>query len=554
MELVTYILKSSALLAVFYLAYQFLVQKETFFNTNRWFLLSGLFASLLLPLVTIKKIVYVETPKVVIDHLANYTSPKNYISKDISAVEAFDWMQFVWVGYIIVAIILIVKIIISIVSLYQMLRKQQIIVKENFKLVDLNKNIAPFSFFEYIVFNSTLYNKNELNSILLHEEIHCKEKHTIDVLLARVFCILFWFNPFIWLYKKAIIQNLEYIADKKAMSQIEDKKEYQRALLKVVTHQNSISITNQFYQSLIKKRIVMLNKNQSHKRNSLKYALIIPALIGFVVLFQIETIAQEKKTIHNTVSETQEGKAVTFDAKETDKSLKSLKNIFKKEKITTEVSKIKRNADGEITGIHITMKAADGNKKEFRLSQSTPIKTIFLYTNRLENGSYDFGIKQISNNKLAQSIMKSSDNLYPEDSEGENEDKVYAYEYSSDYPTPPVAPVAPVAPVISIDITPFPNMPTPPTPPTGSAMSNEKEWKVFERKMEEYEKKMEALEPQMEAYAEKMANVDEQMKPFEKEMELYEQKMQKFEKEMEIYVKKLEARVAEKRQKENNKS
>jgi hypothetical protein len=55
MELITYILKSSALLAVFYLAYQFLVQKETFFNTNRWFLLSGLFASLLLPLVTIKK-------------------------------------------------------------------------------------------------------------------------------------------------------------------------------------------------------------------------------------------------------------------------------------------------------------------------------------------------------------------------------------------------------------------------------------------------------------------------------------------------------------------
>jgi hypothetical protein len=219
---------------------------------------------------------------------------KIYI-KRISAVEAFDWMHFVWVGYIIVAIILIVKIIISIVSLYQMLRKQQIIVKENFKLVDLNKNIAPFSFFEYIVFNSTLYNKEELNSILLHEEIHCKEKHTIDVLLARVFCILFWFNPFMWLYKKAIIQNLEYIADKKAMSQIEDKKEYQRALLKVVTHQNSISITNHFYQSLIKKRIVMLNKNQSHKRNSLKYALIIPALIGFVVLFQIETIAQEKE-------------------------------------------------------------------------------------------------------------------------------------------------------------------------------------------------------------------------------------------------------------------
>lgn len=545
MELVTYILKSSALLAVFYLAYQFLVQKETFFNTNRWFLLSGLFASLLLPLVTIKKIVYIETPKVSINHLANYTSPKNYISKDISAVEAFDWMQFVWVGYIIVAIILIVKIIISIVSLYQMLRKQQIIVKENFKLVDLNKNIAPFSFFKYIVFNSNLYNKEELNSILLHEEIHCKEKHTIDLLIARMFCVMFWFNPFMWLYKKAIIQNLEYIADSKAMLQIDDKKEYQRALLKVVTHQNSLSITNQFYQSLIKKRIVMLNKNQSHKRNSLKYALVLPALIAFIVFFQIQTIAQEKEAKNSTsIIEIHEGSEITFDATESDKSLSTLKNAFKEEKITTEISKIKRNSIGEITGICIKMKCEDGRKKELKINQSTPIDKILIYTNRLKNGSYDFGIKQISMSKIAQ----TSDYSYPNSSENDNEE-AYSYSYSDDFPSPPVAPVAPVAPVVNIDYAPFPNMPTPPSPPVGTTINNEKEWKIFEKKLEEYEKKVEALEPEMEAYAKKMSKIDEQMKPFEKEMELYEQKMKKFEEEMQRYVEKLEAHVAEKRAK-----
>ena len=57
-----YLLKSSALIAIFYLAYNFLVQKETFFNSNRWFLLSGLFTSILLPLFFIKKIVFIEKP------------------------------------------------------------------------------------------------------------------------------------------------------------------------------------------------------------------------------------------------------------------------------------------------------------------------------------------------------------------------------------------------------------------------------------------------------------------------------------------------------------
>ncbi len=539
-----YLIKSSGLLAMFYLAYQFLIQKETFFNTNRWFLLSGLLASLLLPLVTIKKIVYIEVPKATVDKFMVYSQPNNSISKELPTVDAFNWIDYVWVVYIAIAMILVVKIIISIISLYKMLLKQQIVVKENIKFIDLNKNIAPFSFFKYIVFNSNLYNKEELNSILLHEEIHCKEKHTIDLLIARMFCVMFWFNPFMWLYKKAIIQNLEYIADSKAMLQIDDKKEYQRALLKVVTHQNSLSITNQFYQSLIKKRIVMLNKNQSHKRNSLKYALVLPALIAFIVFFQIQTIAQEKKTNQKTISETHDGMAVTFDAKETDKSLKSLKNIFKKEKITTDVSKVKRNADGEITGIHITMKAEDGNKKEFRLSQSTPIETIFLYSNRLENGSYDFGIKQISMSKIAQ----TSDYSYPNSSENDNEE-AYSYSYSDDFPSPPVAPVAPVAPVVNIDYAPFPNMPTPPSPPVGTTINNEKEWKIFEKKLEEYEKKVEALEPEMEAYAKKMSKIDEQMKPFEKEMELYEQKMKKFEEEMQRYVEKLEAHVAEKRAK-----
>ena len=374
-----YLLKSSGLIAMFYLAYHFLLRKETFFDSNRWFLLSGLITSLLLPLYFIKKVVYVERPKYTMEDLIAFSNQNPVTIKEVSAVEAFDWMQLVWVSYIIIASFLVIKIILSFISLYRMLFQQQIIKKEQFKLVNLNQNIAPFSFFNYIVINPDLYTNEELQSILLHEKIHSQEKHSIDVLVAKLFCVVFWFNPFVWLYKKAILQNLEYIADQKAMHQMEDKKSYQRALLKVVTNQNCLSITNNFYQSLIKKRIVMLNKNQSRKRNSLKYVLIIPALIGFILLFQIQTIAQEKNSVVAFASPINEVK-VKIDKNSSEEKLKQEAKRLKEEHgITLKCSKVKRNSNGEITEIKVEYKDKNGNKGTSHIKGDEPIEPFVFF-------------------------------------------------------------------------------------------------------------------------------------------------------------------------------
>lgn len=379
-----YLLKSSGLIAMFFLAYYFLLRKETFFDGNRWFLLSGLVTSLLLPLFFIKKVVYVERPKLTMDDLIAYSQQSPVIIKDVSAVEAFDWMQFFWVSYILIASLLVIKIMFSLVSLYRMLFQQQIIKKEQFKLVNLNQNIAPFSFFNYIVVNPDLYSHEELRSILLHEKIHSQEKHSVDILIAKLFCTIFWFNPFVWLYKKAITQNLEYIADQKAMQQIEDKKSYQRALLKVVSHQNCLSITNNFYQSLIKKRIVMLNKNQSRKRNSLKYALIIPALIGFVILFQIKIIAQEKRnfTTFTSIGNPTKEVKVKIDKNSSEAKLKSeAKRLKEEHDITFKCSKVKRNSKGEITEIKVEYKDKNGNKGTSHIKGDEPIEPFVFFKN-----------------------------------------------------------------------------------------------------------------------------------------------------------------------------
>ena len=443
-----YLLKSSGLIAVFYLAYYFLVRKETFFNSNRWFLLSGLFTSLLLPFFFIKKIILVEKPKISMEDLVAYSQQSTKAIQDVPVVEAFDWMQLIWVSYVIIACALVIKIVFNFTSLYRMLYQQHFIRKEKFKLVNLNENIAPFSFFNYIVYNSDLYSNDELQSILLHEKIHSQERHSLDVLVAKMFCIVFWFNPFVWLYKKAITQNLEYIANQKAIEQLEDKKSYQHALLKVVSHQSCLSITNNFYQSLIKKRIVMLNKNQSHKRNSWKYALIIPALIGFVLLFQIKVIAQEKEesTFTKRVQHGDEIRVVV-DKNSSEEELKKEAALLKeKHGITLKCSKIKRNSAGEITGIKVEYKDKDGNKGVSQVDGKEPIKPIHFYKN---DESIGFGspkqVRIFTNNRNEERVIE----LATEDSTRVADNFDFNFDFDIEAPEAPESleiPEAPEAP------------------------------------------------------------------------------------------------------------
>ncbi|WP_370527673.1 M56 family metallopeptidase [Flavobacterium sp. LC2016-12] len=258
-----YIAKSAGLVILFYCAYYFLLRKETFFNSNRWFLLSGLITSAILPLVVYTKVIWVNpTPLSNVNYASLYSAQ---IEKNVSEI---NWSLVLIAIYSIGVLALLIKFALDFYSLNSVIKGKQIKQQADFKFVDINENIAPFSYFEYIVYNSSMYTASELESILEHEKVHSDQNHTMDVLIARAFSILFWFNPVIWLYKKAITQNLEFIADAAAAQKISDKKAYQYTLLKITTHESCLSITNHFYQSLIKKRIVMLNKNQSKKKGA----------------------------------------------------------------------------------------------------------------------------------------------------------------------------------------------------------------------------------------------------------------------------------------------
>ena len=367
-----YLIKSSGLIVLFYLAYFLMLRKETFFKSNRWFLLAGLITSVLLPFVFITKIIWVEPAATPINwsnvSMTNYTEEKTF-EDYLSMLTAL--------AYGIGMLLLLTKFAFDFYSLNTVLKGKSIKQQADFKFIDTNENVAPFSYFNTIVYNSALYTASELENILEHEKVHSEQNHTIDVLISRLFCIVFWFNPFIWLYKKAILQNLEFIADNEATKKISDKKAYQITLLKITTLENCVAITNPFYQSLIKKRIVMLNKNQSKKWNSWKYALVLPVLVAFVFLFQIKTIAQEKT--NENVSKSLRDVVTTINKNFSDEELKKKAEFFKKEfNCDLVFSEIERNSSNEITGITVNYNGNLYGNGTYKQHSTSTIKDIYI--------------------------------------------------------------------------------------------------------------------------------------------------------------------------------
>jgi hypothetical protein len=199
-----------------------------------------------------------------------------------------------------------------------------------------------------------------------------------------------------WLYKKEIIQNLEYIADNEAIKTVIDKKSYQFTLLKITTHDNCVALTNHFYQSLIKKRIVMLNKNQSNKKNSWKYALVLPLLVAFVFLFQVKVEAQEKESIETKFEIT----GVEITENTTDKELIEYTELFKTiNSIDVIFKDIKRNKENKIQEIAIYTDNKKGSLNNKIVKGNKPIKVIAITSRKDKFGNQSVEFDHFENKK-----------------------------------------------------------------------------------------------------------------------------------------------------------
>lgn len=300
MDTLIYLLKSSVLLILFYVIYLVLLKRDTYHQFKRVYLLSGLVLSAVLPWIYYTKTVAV--PKQNFSENSLTTQKFKAISnistgsQQVSNTFTFSWDEVLLIVYIVVAFVLLLRLVFQFFKLYQFLKLTPCQKADTYILHIVEKRVNPFSFFKHMFVSRTDYESENFEMIRAHENVHIKQYHSVDILLANVFCILFWFNPIAWFYKKSSVQNLEHIADDISVKMLSDKVKYQYLLLNHTFQDKHLqSLQTTFFQSSIKQRIMMLNKSNTSKIYALKSIVVLPVLVLLFINFQSKIVAQQKE-------------------------------------------------------------------------------------------------------------------------------------------------------------------------------------------------------------------------------------------------------------------
>ncbi|MBO0321922.1 TonB-dependent receptor plug domain-containing protein [Muricauda sp. CAU 1633] len=345
-DFLLYILRSAGISTLFWFCYVVFLKKETFFNANRVFLLSGLVLSFLIPLVSIKEIVWIEPI------MLPFNSGTSQLETGTDNVSTVHWMAILFIVYGLGAAFLFIRLIINLLSLKRIVAKGDCQKEGGINLVETQKNTTPFSFFNYLIYNPETLTKSDFDTIVTHERVHIKGLHTLDILLIHTVILLQWFNPFIWLYKSNVEHNLEFIADRGALQSGRDRIGYQNLMLKTVVDATHPYFSNSFYNSIIKKRIVMLNKQKSKKSRVWKFGIVLPFLVGFILSFQTTTIAQVKqvKIVDYASDNSQLQDSYSIKKNSTDAEIAEIKNSIE-QKGGSFTHSLKRNTKGDIVAL-----------------------------------------------------------------------------------------------------------------------------------------------------------------------------------------------------------
>lgn len=272
----SYLLQMSCWIGGFWLVYIVFLRKETFFRLNRWFLNIGLLASLIMPLFPVRYAVRIE-PKVPVDLLD--------LVKLATVVPSTESVQLnYWLlAYVLGSVFFLIRFLRQTAHLLRMKKKAEIVTLGQSTIYKIDVETAPFSFFSKIYVSKKLSGETELKAVVAHEKVHIDQRHWADLLLLEVARTLQWFNPLLVFYRKAMMQNHEYLADLGAVEAGVSARIYKAILANQMLGVPILQIANGFTLFNPTKRILMMNKDKTKPIRQLKLLWAIPvvALILF---------------------------------------------------------------------------------------------------------------------------------------------------------------------------------------------------------------------------------------------------------------------------------
>lgn len=288
-----YSIKVAICLAAFYLFYKLLLSRDTFHAFNRATLLLLMLLSLVLPFVNIS----VDEPTVAYDGMVQIEQLLAMgVVDDGPAPSGPTLIQVLFAIYIIGVALFLVGEICSLVRLHRLISgKYSVTTADGIKIVVIDDDVAPFSWFNNIVISRSDYESGR-SEILIHEKAHIARRHSLDIMLCNMLLIFQWFNPAAWLLRRELQNIHEYEADEAVIQSGADASEYQLLLIRKAVGERLFSMANNLNHNSLKKRITMMLIKKSNPWNRAKILLTVPVAAVAVVAFatpKAESLSKE---------------------------------------------------------------------------------------------------------------------------------------------------------------------------------------------------------------------------------------------------------------------
>lgn len=282
-----YFLKSGLAIAVFYLLYCLLLRKGTHFRLNRMVLLSTLLLGVVLPIITFPSLKVI-SPAMPVFSISFDSETPSVMSSVLNATRNNDHLPIGWMIYLMGVFIVLARIFYQNVSINRMLKDARRVEFYGISVYFVKNECPPFSYLNKIIIPESRYSEASLKEIIEHERVHLKQYHHFDALMAELVLAFQWFNPFVWLFERLFNEIHEFLADEAVIKKGIPQGKYQALLVNEVVGGPVFTMSNQFNQfnqSLIKKRIVMMTKKKNSEISKWKVLWFLPFIGGMMMAF-----------------------------------------------------------------------------------------------------------------------------------------------------------------------------------------------------------------------------------------------------------------------------
>jgi bla regulator protein BlaR1 len=297
-----YILKTIICAALFLGVYYVLLEKEKMLRFNRAYLLLATLLSFCVPLITFTTEIKVfpALRKVMIEQPAMAFLAAEPVTRPVMHVDL--WPVILVCTYIIATGFLLVRFSVNIYRIIRLIRNNPTVQYGSARLVLVEEDRVPYSFLHYIFLNRDEYANDTIEKEVYHHEMeHVRQKHSMDIILMELAMVFLWFNPFLYLYRRAIQLNHEFLADEAVIRSFQNPIAYQFLLLNKISRSSGLAISSSFNYKVTKKRLVMITKNTTKKVTLFKAVAVLPIIGAAVFMFSTRTIAQAPAPVSDPV-------------------------------------------------------------------------------------------------------------------------------------------------------------------------------------------------------------------------------------------------------------